>query len=242
MKKLVIIVLVAFNATTLFSQKVLKQDGFFFILEKLPQTLFTSIPLKKIEKQFYQKEINWKEETNFYDFNQPYFNLEVKSDSTNLPYDTHIDTSNKLLIISELTNKAFYKVFNDSYPYLIGYHYCYTDFIAHTPIKTIFYQLYKTGELIDISDQLFKTLDFCSDNYLDKTLSYFKGTSNEINCDPTNLVFNFTLTDTIWIMDCQYDIMEAHGVDTYFDRELIHDVYIARKYVLKDGKFIPQKR
>lgn len=235
-----IIFLITLNTTISFSQVVFKHADFFDILERLPENHFPTTSIDQIKAKYYSnREV--RKSNNYYDFNQPHPNMTIKWDSSNLWDEIFIDTAYKLLIIRNLTEEVFVKAFNNSYPYLIGYHISYVDPIAHSPIKTQFYQLNRAEELIDITDQLFKNLDFCLDNYWAKTLSYFKGTSKEIKCDPDNLLFNFTKTDTIWIMDCQYDIMESYGIDTLFDKRLVNDVYIARKYILKDKKFIPQK-
>lgn len=236
MRILLIVIFVVLSAGVSLSQKTAQQESYFALLQKLPNKYFLSISVEIIKKEFQSKSLTFDKETDYYSFNQPYNNLEIINDSLGVNHLIFIDTTSKLLIIDNQFKKASIKIFNNTYPYLIGYNLSRDEHVAYGSIQTKFFQLNENTELIDITDQLFKTLNFCIDNYGDKTLSYFKGTSKEINCDPAKLLFNFTETDTIWIMNCHYDIFEEYNIDTLFDNKWVKDVYIARKYIMENGK------
>jgi hypothetical protein len=236
MKILLIIALVFVSTGELLSQKKATQESFFDILQYLPKEYFLSNSLEIIKEEFQSKNLTVDKKINYYSFNQPYNNIEISNDSLNINHLIFIDTTSKLIIIDNQFKKASIKIFNDTYPYLIGYSLSRDEHIAYDPMQTTFYQLNKNGGLIDITEQLFENLNFCKDNYLDKTLSYFKGTTNEINCNPSKLLFNFTETDTIWMLNCHYDIFEKYESDTLFNDRFVKDVYIARKYIMENGK------
>ncbi len=229
-----------YSSKPILSQISEKQDLFFSILHKLPDSCLSNTLLDVIQEEYFSVGVDPEYENQFYSFNQPYENLIINIDSLNLHSPIFIDVENKLLIIDNLFEKISIKVYNESFPYLIAYNASIDEHLAYFSRFTSFYQLEANGKLSDISSQVFKGFNFCSQNYPTKTRSYFEGTSFEISCDSKKLLFKFTQTDTIWIMDCLFDILETYSADTLFDIKYIDDVYFARKYLLNSFELIPQ--
>jgi hypothetical protein len=228
------------NISTIYAQPITNKPDFFKILNYLPDSCITSNTLTEIFQMYKEIDPNCDNYRQYYDFDQPYEDFQVKNDSMNIYLSISIDTENYLLIIDDgLSNRISIKAYMNDTCYLIGYAKYLNDQISYSTRIISFYTLDYNGNLKDISKDYLATLNFCENNYSKKMRTFLDEKDLNLNCNPKKFIYFFTQTDTIWIMDNFYDIIGSYSVNELIDSEYIIDVYYARKYLLKNGKFVP---
>lgn len=203
-------------------------------LSLLPDSCCSKATLQTVIKEA-RSGIHLNERKNNYDYDQPYPNITIRRNGEGI--SSYCDTANLYLIIYEQFRNISIKVYVKKTYAIIAFSEKMETEIEALPVKTCFYKV-KRQSISDMSEDVLTSFDFCEDNYSLTTISYFDTTTYRFDCNNRNLNYYFTNTDTIFIVDCKYDISEEYEMDKYFWHDKINGSDIVGQYILKKNSFI----